>query len=272
MFLKEGICCTKCSKLLDRLFKFAEARAHCDIPCGIYDPHQAQIGALTVIRMIDLMGDLKAAHARESLEYQNSVARYVLVKEEHAELVKREVRVIFGDYFKKEQVEKFPELPDLMHKIMQFGSKSRQTASREAAMDLLNSVNRFAEIFWATKSIETKRVKAPYKPGEEDRLSGAVILGIIKVSGHSLAPAFGDGDFVLVSKFPLLFFGVRPGDVVVFHHPSLGRLIKLVERVEDGGDRIFVVGLDPYSRDSRVFGALPRVIVLGKVIAHIRKK
>jgi nickel superoxide dismutase len=157
----------KILKVVDRLFKFSEARAHCDVPCGIYDPHQAQIGALTVIRMIDLMNDLKATHAPETLEYQNSVARYILVKEEHAELVKREVRVIFGDYIKQEQLDKFPELPGLVHKIMQLGSKCRQTTSRETAMDLLNAVNRFAEIYWATKNIETKKVKAPYKPGEE---------------------------------------------------------------------------------------------------------
>jgi len=152
---------------LDQLFHFIEARAHCDVPCGIYDPHQAQIGALTVIRMIDLMNDLKASGNPETLEYQNSIARYVLVKEEHAEQVKREVRVIYGDYIKQEQLDKFPELPGLVHKIMQLGSKCRQTTSRDAAMDLLNHVNRFAEIYWETKGIPTKRVKAPYKPGEE---------------------------------------------------------------------------------------------------------
>lgn len=152
---------------LDLLIHFTEASAHCDIPCGIYDPHQAQVGALTVIRMIDLMNDLKATHSPETLEYQNSIARHILVKEEHAELVKREVRVIYGDYIKQEQLDKFPELPGLAHKIMQLGSKCRQTVSRDAAMDLLSHVNRFAEIYWETKGIATKRVKAPYKPSEE---------------------------------------------------------------------------------------------------------
>ena len=154
-------------KSLDSLVSFDEASAHCDIPCAIYDPHASIIGTLTVIRMIDLMNDLKAAHDPSTLEYQNSVARYIAVKEEHAELVKREIRVIFGDYIKQEQIDKFPELPGLAHKILQLGSKVRQGTSREVAMDLLNSVNRFAEIFWATKNIQTKRVKAPYKPGEE---------------------------------------------------------------------------------------------------------
>jgi nickel superoxide dismutase len=152
---------------LNRLFGFDEARAHCDVPCGIYDPHQAQIGALTVIRMIDLMTELQQSHDAHTLEFQNSMARYIMVKEEHAELVKREIRVIFGDYIKQDQLDKFPELPALAHKIYQLGSKARQSADRAVAMDLLNSVNRFAEIFWATKNIPTKKVKAPYKPGEE---------------------------------------------------------------------------------------------------------
>jgi len=157
----------KVLKSLDRLVSFEKASAHCDIPCGIYDPHQAQIAALTVIRMIDLMNELKSSHDPASLEYGNSMARYIAVKEEHAELVKREVRVIFGDYIKQEQLDKFPELPGLAHKIYQLGSKARQGTSREVAMELLAAVNRFAEIFWATKNIQTKKVKAPYKPGEE---------------------------------------------------------------------------------------------------------
>jgi nickel superoxide dismutase len=152
---------------LDQLFRFEEASAHCDIPCGIYDPHQAQIAALTVIRMIDLMNELAQGHKEDNLEFHNSISRYIAVKEEHAELVKREVRVIWGDYFKQEHVDKYPELNGLVHKIMQLGSKSRQGVSRENAMQLLEAVNRFAEIYWETKNVQTKRVKAPYKPGEE---------------------------------------------------------------------------------------------------------
>jgi nickel superoxide dismutase len=153
-------------KLLDA-FVQDEARAHCDVPCGIYDPHLAQVAALTVIRMDDLMADLSATHKEHELEFQNSMARYIAVKEEHAELCKREIRVIFGDYLKKEHVDKYPELPELVHKIFQAGSKARQTAGRDNALQLLALVNRFAEIFWETKGIATKKVKAPYKPGEE---------------------------------------------------------------------------------------------------------
>jgi nickel superoxide dismutase len=152
---------------MDRVFHFDEASAHCDIPCGIYDPHLAQLAALTVIRMVDLMTELDQAPKVENLTYHNSMARYIAVKEEHAELCKREIRVIWGDYIKAEHLEKYPELHGLVHKIMQLGSKARQSSDRETALELLAAVNQFAEIFWATKGIATKRVKAPYKPGEE---------------------------------------------------------------------------------------------------------
>lgn len=148
-------------------FDLEEASAHCDIPCGIYDPHLAQVAALTVIRMDDLMADLMKDHKEANAEFFNSMARYVAVKEEHAELAKREIRVIFGDYMKKEHVDKYPELPALVHHILQAGSKARQSASREAALEFLSLINQFAEIFWASKGISTKRAKAPYKPGEE---------------------------------------------------------------------------------------------------------
>ena len=152
---------------LDNVFGIERAKAHCDIPCGIYDPITAQIAALTVIRMIDLMDELAKSHSEQDVAFHNSMARYVAVKEEHAEKCKQEIRVIWGDYMKAEQVAKYPELNGLVHKIMQLGSKSRQTASRQTGVELLEAVNRFAEIFWETKGVATKKAKAPYKPGEE---------------------------------------------------------------------------------------------------------
>lgn len=148
---------------IDKKFGFDQAKAHCDIPCGIYDPIVAQINALTVVRMMDLMAALKG----EGLAYQNSLSRYIAVKEEHAEKVKNEIRVIFGDFIKNPHINKFPELPDLFHEIMQLASKGRQTSDREAGLALVDAVNKFAEIFWAIKDVKTKRAKAPYAPGLE---------------------------------------------------------------------------------------------------------
>ncbi len=153
---------------LDQMLHFDEASAHCDVPCGIYDPHHALVGALTVIRMIDIMDDLQKDHGSiDELSYLNTMTRAIMVKEEHAELVKHEIRVIYGDYVKQDMINKHPELPGLVLRIYQAGSKARQTVDRQNAVDLLNAVNQFAEIFWETKGVSTKRVKAPYKPGEE---------------------------------------------------------------------------------------------------------
>jgi nickel superoxide dismutase len=152
--------------LLDRKLGFEQAKAHCDIPCGIYDPITAQIAALTVVRMIDLMKDLEAKGGHD-MAYHNSMSRYVAVKEEHAEKAKHDVRVIWGDYIKAQHLEQYPDLHALTHKIMQFGSKARQTTDREAAVEFVENINQFAEIFWATKGVATKRAKAPYAPNLE---------------------------------------------------------------------------------------------------------
>jgi len=148
---------------LDRKVNFPAAQAHCDIPCGIYDPITAQIAALTVVRMLDLMADLDAS-TTDKLAYHNSMSRYITVKEEHAEKAKHEIRVIFGDYIKAPQIEKYPELPTLVHKIMMAGSKVRQSTDRAAAVEFVELINQFAQIFWETKGLTTKRAKAPYKP------------------------------------------------------------------------------------------------------------
>ena len=152
----------------DQRFHFDSAEAHCDIPCGIYDPHHAQIGALTVIRMVDLISEKVKSHGEGSTaEFINSMARYIAVKEEHAELTKHEIRIIWGDFINDAHVEEYPQLNGLVHKIMKLGSKSRQTVNRETALGLLDAVNEFAEIFWQIKGIKTKRVKAPYSVTEE---------------------------------------------------------------------------------------------------------
>jgi nickel superoxide dismutase len=154
-------------KALDNKIHFKEAKAHCDVPCGIYDPHHAQLGALTVIRMIDLMHALEKEHPEKGIAWHNSMARYIAVKEEHAEMVKHEVRVIWGDFMKPEHAEKFPQLTGLVDKIMKLGSKARQTTDRQMGTDLLDAVNQFAEIFWEIKGVPTKKAKAPYAPAEE---------------------------------------------------------------------------------------------------------
>ena len=69
--------------------------AHCDVPCGIYDPHGAELAARTVARMVELIGQLPKDNPSEA--DRNKFVRCVAVKEQHAEIVKHEVTVIWGD-------------------------------------------------------------------------------------------------------------------------------------------------------------------------------
>jgi len=157
----------KVFEALDKRFGFERASAHCDIPCGIYDPIVAQIAALTVVRMIDLMTDLEGKGGAMDKAFANTMSRYITVKEEHAEKVKQEIRVIWGDYLKAQHIEKYPQVHELVHNIMQLGSKGRQTVDRNSAVQLVDAVNQFAQIFWETKGVKTKRANAPYAPALE---------------------------------------------------------------------------------------------------------
>ena len=154
-------------QIIDRFRPFPQAKAHCDIPCGIYDPITAQINSLTVVRMMDLMAGLAEGDEKTRVDFHNSMSRYIAVKEEHAEKAKNEIRVIWGDFIKDVHVEKYPELPGLVHKIMQLGSKCRQAADREHGLAFVAAINQFSEIFWSIKDVKFKKAKAPYAPGLE---------------------------------------------------------------------------------------------------------
>ena len=145
--------------------------AHCDIPCGIYDPHEAQIAALTVMRMDQLIAEATppgpSAKPEEHQAYHAKLARYTAVKEQHAEKAKHEIRVIFGDYITADHVKQFPQLPDLVFKIFKQGSKARQGTNLADAEELLKQIQEFAEIFWKTKNVPTRRTPSHQKPGGE---------------------------------------------------------------------------------------------------------
>lgn len=153
-------------RLFDKIFTPAIAYAHCDVPCGIYDPHEVQVSAHTIIRMTGLINELKASSDNPEFDERkkiiSQIARLTKVKEEHAELLKHQVRIIWGDYFKLEHLEKHKDLHELVFKIMKQASKVRQEINLEEALALLVDVQKFAEIFWETKGRKTVRVKSGY--------------------------------------------------------------------------------------------------------------
>src|SRR2546430_8912075 len=116
------------ARLLDRISPARIAYAHCDIPCGIYDPHHAQLAAHTVVRMVDLINQLEKpgpnATPEQRQEYTNKLARYIATKEQHSEIAKSELRILRADYFKPDHLKTFPELHDTMWKALKTASKA----------------------------------------------------------------------------------------------------------------------------------------------------
>ncbi len=144
------------------MIKFESVNAHCDIPCKVYDPYMAQYAALSVLRIIDLIDEMpENPTSKSDLAKLN---RLVAQKEEHAHKVKLEVATIWGDYFKQPQIEEFPNVHELAHSIMMGASKCKQEIARANGEDLLDKVNKFAEMFWSSKNVETEVVTSSNLP------------------------------------------------------------------------------------------------------------
>ena len=136
-------------RLADRLSPFGVAHAHCDIPCGIYDPHDAIQAAQTCIRMTELImesGDMSDVSAR------NNLIRYVAAKEEHAKKAKDEILVIWTDYFKPEHLEQYSNLHELVWNACKLGSQVKQNVDMDAAQDFKAALEEIGKIFWETKN------------------------------------------------------------------------------------------------------------------------
>ena len=123
--------------------------AHCDVPCGIYDPAGAQQAARTVARMVELIGQIDASST--AMADRNKLVRCVTVKEQHAELVKHEVQVIWSDYFKPEHLAANPDLHTKVWNLLKLAGKNKQSVDAEAAAQLEAAVKEFSDIFWSTK-------------------------------------------------------------------------------------------------------------------------
>ena len=136
--------------MLGRLLKpTTVAYAHCDIPCGIYDPTPAKIAADTVAKMVEKITALDKSAT--DFTTRGNFVRMVMVKEQHAEICKKELQVLWSDYFKSEHVEKFPKLHDTFWKALKLASKNKQNVDAQAAADLQAAVKEISDMFYATK-------------------------------------------------------------------------------------------------------------------------
>lgn len=127
---------------------FGTVYAHCDVPCGVYETDTMRNAAYTCMVMVQ---KIKALGGEASIEHDNNFIRMVMTKEQHAEMVKHQVRILWGDYFKPEHLEIVPDLHDKVWQIMKQASTVKQTVDEEQAQKLIDQVNELADIFAKTK-------------------------------------------------------------------------------------------------------------------------
>ena len=140
---------------LRRLLPIDEVHAHCDIPCGIYDPITAKIAAQTVLKMVMKIQALEHPDGAEGrTAYVNSLSRFIAVKEQHADLVKHEIDVLWHDYFKPEHLDKVPDLHTMVWETTKLAAANKQGVDLDAAKKLVDSVDSIASAFWSTKGVE----------------------------------------------------------------------------------------------------------------------
>jgi nickel superoxide dismutase len=132
-------------RLVDRLLTPRTViHAHCDLPCGVYDPAQARIEAESVKAICEKYQDNKDEVFR---------TRALIIKEQRAELVKHHLWVLWTDYFKPPHFEKYPQL----HQLFNDATKAAGAAGGKGSVDpgevqkLLDQIDEIAKIFWETK-------------------------------------------------------------------------------------------------------------------------
>jgi nickel superoxide dismutase len=151
--------------MIKEVFSIKKANAHCDIPCGIYDPITAKISAQTVLKMVARLESLDFSTGINSVDQPNLVARYIAVKEEHAQAVKHDLSVLWSDYFKPEHLEKYPNLHDLFWNANKLAGANKQSVSSDSAKKLVDTVDEIASIFWATKGVDYSDPNAAVRYG-----------------------------------------------------------------------------------------------------------
>jgi nickel superoxide dismutase len=121
-----------------------EATAHCDLPCGVYDPAQARIEAESVKAIQQKYQD------NEDPEFRT---RAILIAEQRSELVKHHLWVLWTDYFKPPHFEKFPQLHELVNKATKAAGAAGTKGSMDPAkgQELLDYIAEIDKIFWETK-------------------------------------------------------------------------------------------------------------------------
>lgn len=137
-------------RILSRLFELADrvspprtALAHCDLPCGVYDPAQARVEAESVKAIMEKYNDSDDAYFKE---------RAIVIKEERAAEVNHHLDILWYQYFQPAHLEKYPQLHDIFWKAKKATSQAKRTSDVAVAQGLLDSIAQIDKIFWETKN------------------------------------------------------------------------------------------------------------------------
>ena len=132
-------------RFISSLLELPTVHAHCDLPCGVYDPAQARIEAESIKKICEKVAENDDADFR---------TRATIIKEQRSELVKHHLWVLWTDYFKPPHFEKYPQLHQLFNeatKLAGGGGGAKATTDTQVADQLLAKIDEIAKIFWETK-------------------------------------------------------------------------------------------------------------------------
>ena len=128
------------------------AHAHCDLYCGVYDPAQAKIEAMSV---------LKSAEKGQASDDDVFKDRARFIKEERAELVKHHLMVLWADFFTAEHREQFSNLDDLFWRAIHQAGEAKKSDDPAEGQKLIDLVDEIADIFWQTEKAKSMGVYPP---------------------------------------------------------------------------------------------------------------
>ncbi len=128
------------------------AHAHCDLFCGVYDPAQAKIEAMSVLKIAE-----KYAESSDDV----FKARAIALKEERAEDVKHHLMVLWVDFFTADHRKEFPDLDDLFWRAIHQAGDAKKSVDPEDGRKLIALIDEIAEIFWRTEKAKGMGVYPP---------------------------------------------------------------------------------------------------------------
>jgi nickel superoxide dismutase len=147
----------------DQLGLIVEAYAHCDGPCGVYDPASARVAGEAVQSMTNKMLHLECPDTSDAAAmagYLNTMSRYAAIKEEEAQKCKKELLVLWTDFFKPNHIESFPDLHEIFWNAAKLCSACKVEVSATHAQELMDAIEAIHHMFWQAKGREVPWIRA----------------------------------------------------------------------------------------------------------------